>query len=284
LRALIGGPLASLVRDGAAPDPGTLSASLESFGAAVGAATGVSGPVRAYRAAVSERLEAITAGSRAATADGGKGSDGHVGPDSVLSAFGDRWHRAVLAAWSALEPLGGLAPKAIVGPTSRAWFDELRFGPVLAGSLRGAGLDESEAWSAAERVRALLALPRPSNVAARSNAERARRLVGAWLDHPDVRPLIRVNRHEGVEWFGRDEWRELVDWSLLLDQIDEGETSLPARSKAVAEALLAAADSSGYRTDELLESLSFAAAGSAKRADKPAGAATRSVRGPSRRR
>ncbi len=263
LRALVAGPLATLVAEGAAPDPGSLAAALEAFGAATAAATGVSGSVKAYRSAVAERLHAIAGAGAVAGAGAGAtiaSGDGRRGPDSVLGSYADSWHRAVLVGWSVLEPLGGLAPKGMVGPTSRAWFDELRLGPVLAASLRAAGLDESEAWTAAERVRSLLALPRPSNVTARSHADRARRLVEAWLDHPDVRPLIRVNRWEGVEWFGRDEWRELVDWSLLLDHVDDGEAALPSRSRAVAAVLLEAAESSGYRADRLLESLSPAAA------------------------
>ena len=35
--------------------------------------------------------------------------------------------------------------------------------------------------------------------------ERARRLVEGWLANEDARVLLRVNRWEGVEWFG-GEW------------------------------------------------------------------------------
>jgi hypothetical protein len=157
----------------------------------------------------------------------------------------------VLVGWSIFEPLGSLAAGAMIGPTSRAWYDELRLAGVLAGTLRSAGLDEAAAWAAAERVRLLLALPRPSNIGGRSATERARRLVDAWLDHPDVRAFLGVNRWEGVEWFGRDEWRELLDWALLLDAVDEDDPKQLAAASKLIVSLAAAGEASGYRVDRL---------------------------------
>jgi hypothetical protein len=158
----------------------------------------------------------------------------------------------VLAGWSIFEPLGGLAAGAMIGPTSRAWYDELRLAGVLAGTIRSAGLDEAAAWRAAERIRLLLALPRPSNIGGRTAADRSRRLVDSWLAHPDVRAFLGVNRWEGVEWFGRDEWRELLDWVLLLDAVDDGDD--PRKVAAAAKlivGLAAAGEASGYRIDGL---------------------------------
>jgi hypothetical protein len=156
-----------------------------------------------------------------------------------------------LAGWSILEPLGGLAAGAMVGPTSRAWYDELRLAGVLAGALRSAGLDESESWGVAERIRLLLALPRPSNVGGRTAGDRTRRLVAAWLDHPDVRAFLRVNRWEGIEWFGREEWRELLDWALLLDAVDVADDkAIAAEAKLIVD-LAATGELSGYRVDAL---------------------------------
>jgi hypothetical protein len=192
------------------------------------------------------RFGAVQAGARAAAGP----RDRRRAHDPVGAAFADAWHRAVLAGWSVFEPLGKLAVAAMTGPTSRAWFDELRLGPVVATGLRATGLDEATAGSAAARVRALLALPRPSNVGGRTGPERARRLVEAWLAHADVRPLLRVNAWEGVEWFGREEWRELLDWALLLDRLDGASDALP-----VVKRLLEAGDAAGYRVDRLRELL-----------------------------
>jgi hypothetical protein len=182
----------------------------------------------------------------------------------VRAAFGDPWHLAVLRTWSLLEPLGRLAAGAPVGLTSRAWFDELRLAPVVAVSLRDQGIDEGAAWSAVERVRALLAVPRASSVGGRNAVERAARLADAWLTGADTRALLRVNRWQDVEWLDRDAWRELVDWTLLLDAIDlyaDPSVEPPARGRRLhATADLAVtfaetADRAGYRVDAVRELL-----------------------------
>ncbi len=242
------------------PSPATV----EQLVAMVAEATGTVGD----RAAVVERIEA-----RAARAQ------------PLIAAIDDPSQEAALRLWALLSPIGSLAAGAPVGPTSRAWYEELRLAPVVADGLRGHGLDEASAWWAAERVRTLLDLPLPSNVGGRGSGV-ALRLVDAWLAHPAVRPFIRVNAYEGVEWFHRESFDELVAWMDRLDRIS-GASPVNARStarpSAMARRLAAAAEASGYRVDHLRERLGqpapAAAGGSAARtsatAAKPAGARPR---------
>ena len=94
-----------------------------------------------------------------------------------------RRDRAALLGWLALSRTGELAPGADVAATSAAWFDELRLAPRRSpAGFRTAGLDEGEAWAAADRVRVLLRLPRPSSIrraGGRADAAPARGLAGA---------------------------------------------------------------------------------------------------------
>jgi glycosidase len=209
----------------------------------------------------------------------------------------DRREIAILAGWALLEPMGALAAGAMVGPTSRAWFDELRLEPVVAGLLRGAGLSEEGAWGASEAIRGLLALPRASNVGGPAK-RRAGRLVEAWLAHPDARPSIRVNRWEGVEWFGADEFERLVARAADLDAIEalapdpaeKLKTALgaapaaaalrrAAAARAVSVELLAAGQASGYRTDALRSAVTPGGrAGAAGTRPRPTGGARGSRR------
>jgi hypothetical protein len=142
----------------------------------------------------------------------------------------------------------------MAGPTARAWFEELRLGPVLASSLRDRGLDEAQAWAAAERLRLLLAIARPSNIGGRTVADRANRLADAWLTSADTRGFLRANVWEGVEWISREAWRELLDWALLLDLIDGGEEDVDVAAR-VTERLLESGEVAGYRVDRLREGL-----------------------------
>jgi glycosidase len=242
LRALVGGPLAEVVRAGAVPDASSLRDALRRMVDAVAEATATGGDRAAVMEAASAAVSSIA--TRAGTRDG----------SPVAAALADPWHRAVLASWAVLAPLGRLAPGDPVA-TSRAWFDELRLEMPLAVGLRGAGLDEGGAWSAASRVRLLLDLPRPSTVGGRSTGETGRRLVAAWLDRSDVRGAVGVNEYEGVEWFSRDRWRELLDWALLLDLIDP-DVADGKRSEAVVVGLTETGESSGWRLDRLRELVS----------------------------
>jgi hypothetical protein len=194
----------------------------------------------------------------------------------VRAALGDPWHLAVLRGGGLLEPLGRLAPGSPTGPTSRAWFDELRLGPVVAAAIRESGLDEATAWSAVERIRVLLVAPRPSSIRGRSPADRARRLAAAWLETPETRAALHVNRWQDAEWFDRDAWRELADWTLLVDAVDlaTGGSPDPEALAAAADLVVGlenAAERAGYRVDALIDGLRPAArSGTGPRAARPA--------------
>lgn len=187
--------------------------------------------------------------------------------EPLLATIGDPSQEAALRLWTLLAPLGTLPEGAMVGPTNRAWYEELRLAPVLVESLRGRGLDEAAAWWAAERVRLLLDLPVPSwleggvgEVAAGEAGAVAASLVDAWLHHPVARTFLRVNRWDDVDWFHGESLVELLDWVDRLEAISEpaGESSGPtaatghAEVRAVIEAAVAV---SGYRVDRLREAL-----------------------------
>ena len=175
----------------------------------------------------------------------------------VAGEIDDQSETAALLVWSLLAPLGTLPDGAMVGPTSRAWYEELRLAPVVADALRSRGLDEGVAWWAAERVHTLLDLPLPSMLGGPAEALPLR-LVDAWLSHPAVRPFIRVNAWDGAEWFHRESWDELLEWVERLEWILSPEDVRPPRPverSALEMALTDAADVSGYRVDRLREAL-----------------------------
>jgi hypothetical protein len=180
-------------------------------------------------------------------------------------AIEDPSQAAALLVWTLLSPLGSLPEGALVGPTSRAWYEELRLAPVVADALRGRGLDEGAAWWAAERVRTLLDLPLPSTVGGAAGSLPLR-LVDAWLAHPAVRPFIRVNAWDGVEWFHRESWDELLAWMARLERIlvPSGRPGArPAGRSALERKLANAAETAGYRVDLLRASLGASPGGAA---------------------
>ncbi len=204
------------------------------FLAAVAESTGVPGDPAAVAAAVRGRVETAMAA-----------------PDIPTSHV----ERAALLGWLALSRTGELAPGADVGATSCAWYDELRLPGALAAGLREAGLDEGDAWTVADQVRVLLTLPRPSGFHGPARAA-AGRLLERWLASDVVRTAIGVNTWEGVAWLDRDRYAAQLAWARRLDAIEAspGGRKAPAGPDATAR-LMAAAEATGYRLDELTASL-----------------------------
>ncbi len=252
LRSLVEGPLAAIIA-GRTAAPGELGPAMGAFATALGEATGVSTDVEEVVD------DAVSACERLADPIG-RGSP-------VASAFADPWHRAVLASWAVVAPVGRLAP-GDAAATARAWFDELRLEEPIAVGLRASGLDEGAAWHAARRVQLLLDLPRPSDVGGRSTADRALTLLDRWVERPTVATALGLNRWEDVDWVSRDGWREVVDWALLLEEI----SASPARvreARRIALMLADAADGAGYRLDGIRDRLRRARASRPASGDAP---------------
>ncbi|HEY6057038.1 MAG TPA: hypothetical protein VIV06_03350, partial [Candidatus Limnocylindrales bacterium] len=158
---------------------------------------------------------------------------------------------------------------------TRAWLEELRLRPVVAGAFHGLGLEEGRAWAAIDTVRLLVTLPRDVRPGppTRRAAGGAAGLLDAWLRDEDVRPFIRINRWEGVTWFEKEAFERLAGWHLLLGVVEA--TTDPDRPRptvirdlsrlaGVAAGLRSAGAEAGYRIDRLV-----AAIGS--RGTRPAG-------------
>ena len=147
------------------------------------------------------------------------------------------------------------------GDGANGWpIEELQLGPTIANVFRELGVDEAPAWKLVALIRLLRRLPLPSSVAALPAVERAPALVRALLADEAVRPYIRVNAWEGVSWFHRESFEQILWWMLALDSLAAvADKSLaPAALDArLAEAdrltavLARAGEASGYQVDKL---------------------------------
>jgi hypothetical protein len=231
LRAVFEGGHLAAVLDGIATetDLASLQERLAAFLGGIVVATAVDGDAPALAASIRERT------TRAFASAG---------------AMLDREERAALLGWLALSRIGQLAPGADIAATSAAWYDELRLAPVVANGYRSAALDEAAAWSVAERIRVLLALPRPSTVKGRRRVADGR-LIDAWLARDAVRAAMGVNTWEGREWLDRDRFGDLLAWAVRLDAIEtEG-----APDGRLVDRLMLAAEAAGYDVARLRAAL-----------------------------
>jgi len=78
------------------------------------------------------------------------------------------------------------------------------------------------------------------------------------LFRPFLFPRSRINAWDGVEWFHRESWAELVAWADRLERVvtpSDERAVRPVERSAVARRLLEAGEASGYRVDRLREAL-----------------------------
>jgi glycosidase len=210
--------------------------------AAIAEATGVTGNPAAIAARIRARSERVFAE-----------------PDRPI----DHGDRAALLVWLSLARTGELAAGADVAATSEAWYDELRLPGALAAGLHDAGFDEAEAWSVADLVRVLLALPRPSTVRGPARSRDSRLLEG-WLTRGVVRTAIGLNTWQGVEYVDRDAFVRMLEWAVRLDAVEADATTVAGHPNLV-ERLSAAAETAGYRVDRLRSALAPASTRTSKR-------------------
>ena len=132
-------------------------------------------------------------------------------------------HLAESSTWAALFGLlVGEAIELVADPDAsggRAAVDELQLGPVFAAVFRELGQEDAAAWQSVALVRLLRHLPLPSSVAKLAPADRAPALVRAFIVDEEVRPYLQVNVWEGVSWFNRESFEQLLSWMLTLDTL-----------------------------------------------------------------
>ncbi len=180
-----------------------------------------------------------------------------LGHESLCAGLRDEW------SWIAL--MGRLVSRAIAsvaesGEDADSFLDELQLGAVIAEVFCDLGLDDAAAWRLVALLRMLRALPLPASVAHRPAADRAPALVRALVAGESIRPYIRVNVWEGVNWFNREAFGQVLWWMLALEALDA--VAYPSASgadvaKRVAAAerlttkLARAAKACGYQLDKL---------------------------------
>jgi hypothetical protein len=163
---------------------------------------------------------------------------------------GGRAALAGIVGWAALEALGRLRDPVSPGVAGGRLFEALRIRSVLADAATQAGLESDEAWRLAARVRVVL-------VHARSVPARVRTQVAPtldWLSDPDAAWLTQVNEYEGVRYFVKEPFEELVWWMALPTLLTLAATPLPSADTIAAlerdvAASMRAAAAAGYRVE-----------------------------------
>jgi glycosidase len=180
-----------------------------------------------------------------------------LGQERLCAGLVDEW------TWVAL--IGRLVSRALTdvagpGEGDVTSIEDLQLGAVIVGVFRDLGLDDGAAWRLVALIRMLGSVPLPSSVAELSTAEQTPALVRALIANEAVRPYIRVNVWEGVSWFNRESFGQVLWWMLALDALaaTAGESATAARTakrlqsaERMTSTLAKAAKACGYQLDKL---------------------------------
>jgi glycosidase len=185
------------------------------------------------------------------------------------SLDGDPFAWGGLLSWWCVHSLGRVLGESGSDERSRSWTDEWLLGKVLAGALQALGLEESGAWQCVALVKVLTSHQHWFLIEAPGASPGAHQVLQDLLKDDEVQQFLRVNRYQGVLWFNKEAFDQLLRWLLLVATISTVAHSPPSEAPAevlacheVIQRLSQAGQKSGYQVEELLASL---------QADVPAG-------------
>jgi len=156
--------------------------------------------------------------------------------------------------WVVVHALGKLTGASDYAEQSRSWIDEWRLGRILSGVLRELGADEQAAWQAVQMLKYLTSY---QDWFRSPELQPPARLLGSLLADGEVRQLLRINRYQGVLWFDKGAFEQLLGWlarvalvSLSADGQGASQDTIAA-CYALLGQLRDAAAKSGYQLEKL---------------------------------
>jgi len=170
--------------------------------------------------------------------------------DPVLRAESYR-HALILLGWMVFQSLGH--PKQLEA------FDSLRGEKALLDIFQRFGISEHRSRDDMRLLRILLAHP---DVFTEKKEEVAARLRDL-LDSDEVREFIKVNSHQGVWYYNKEKFEELVHWLLKVSAVRRA--AIEGRDKGMAfrklvelavQKMMKLSDEVGYRLEDLKARLS----------------------------
>jgi hypothetical protein len=163
--------------------------------------------------------------------------------------------------WHFVHKLGKVADARDYADLSRGWIDEWLLGRILGRAIQDTGVDSATAERAVGLIKLLTSNQRWFEFKAPQPAKRlAFAALSRLLRDSEVQQFIGVNRHQGVLWFNKEAYEQLIGWLTLpavVDSVvslgDEQAVAQVEERLAVVRKLLAASETSQYQVEKLLD-------------------------------
>ncbi len=143
------------------------------------------------------------------------------------------WLPYALIGWAYLSEIGGLIPAADGAETALSWMDELRLARAIEDTMIASGCSPVEVQTAIQAIRIGIRYQGWYNVA---GSESEKQLLRKWLSDSEIQNFLKVNRYNGILWYNRESFSELLTWMQVIALVETQHESLA--SSTVAETLL----------------------------------------------
>lgn len=165
-----------------------------------------------------------------------------------------------LLGWLFTHALGQIVSESGFEQQSRSWLDEWLLGKIIASVLQDLGLDETAAWRAVAVIKLLTTHQRWFEAEV-PGGKQAHQVLESWLKDGETQQFLQVNRYQGLLWFNRETFEQLLWWMLALAAVaisaDPLRPAVEVAKEIVAgynlvQQLRRAEESSQYQIEKLL--------------------------------
>jgi hypothetical protein len=129
---------------------------------------------------------------------------------------GDTYAWCVILGWVVTFTLGRMVSDQGYDEISRSWIDEWMLNKIMVGTLDNLGLDERSNWRALTLVKLLTShhswWQEISASQAKGEKKAAYHFLTGILSDNDAQIYLGVNRYQGILWFNKESYEDLLWW------------------------------------------------------------------------
>ncbi|MFO7889965.1 MAG: alpha-amylase, partial [bacterium] len=168
-----------------------------------------------------------------------------------------------IISWVFIHAIGKIAEVKSYKEQSRAWIDEWRLGKVISEAVENLETDKTNSQKLIQIIKILTTHQRWFDPH-QSKSLNPYYILENLLNDNDVQQFLGINRYQGVLWFQKERYEELLDWMLIIAVIDavsdtnrplsKVENLIESRYAAI-EVLQGAEKKSEYKVEKLLQEI-----------------------------
>jgi glycosidase len=127
------------------------------------------------------------------------------------------WLPYALIGWVYLSDIGGLIPVAEAAETALSWMDEWRITRAIEDTMTESGCSPVEVQNAIKAIRIGI---RHQGWYADASSESEKQVLRKWLSDSEIQNFLKVNRYNGILWYNRESFGELMTWMQVITLVE----------------------------------------------------------------